>query len=93
MPSTRSSARATDKSSPSVEDTATSNGTKRKAETNASPPSPKKGRKSTEKEQKTIEETMLGDTQDSEMKDNEDFRGQDGASERPDTTQSDETRE
>lgn len=69
MAGTRSSARVANGSSP-----ATENGTKRKADDSSPSSSAKKGRKG-EKEQKTIEETMSTDNQetgkyhDTEMKD------------------------
>ena len=62
MPSTRSSTRLGERSSPaSSQGTATTTGSKRKSE--ASPgPKPKRGRKSAEKKQKTIEETLPDDS-------------------------------
>ena len=69
MPSTRSSARLGDRSSPaSSQGTATTTGSKRKSE--ASPgPKAKRGRKSAEKTQKTIEETLPDESTEAQTSD------------------------
>lgn len=66
MPGTRSSVRLADQSSPSSENT---NGTKRKAESSPTSANSKRGRKDTEKDQKTIEETFAQDHDKDEPKD------------------------
>lgn len=73
MPGTRSSARLADQSSPSSDNTQpTANSTKRKAESSPTSAKSKRGRKDTEKDQKTLEETFHQDKDqpdDIEMKD------------------------
>ncbi|GAB7348356.1 hypothetical protein MBLNU459_g6798t1 [Dothideomycetes sp. NU459] len=75
MPGTRSSARIADGSSPAsekTEQTQAAKGTKRKADSSPASAKSKRGRKDTEKDQKTLEETLGQDDdqpEDIEMKD------------------------
>jgi hypothetical protein len=83
MAGTRSSARLAGQPSSSphqAESPSSSNGTKRKAESSSSASKPNKGRKTEGKEQRTLEETIGGITQDEEKDQPEDIEMKDAGS-------------